>query len=75
MEFHIKIRESFRENCSIQKDRFEEQDLEFHIKIRESFLKLAADNPERFRVINASEEIITIHNCIIKILEDEFKLF
>lgn len=68
-------RAHIRENCSIQKDRFEEQDLAFHIKIRESFLKLAADNPERFRIIDASQEAAVIHNCIIKILRDEFQLF
>lgn len=68
-------RAHIRENCSIQKDRFEEQDLAFHIKIRESFLKLATDNPERFRVIDASQEVTTIHNRIVKILRDEYKLF
>ena len=67
-------RAHIRENCSIQKDRFEEQDLSFHIKIRESFLQLAADNPHRFRVIDASQEAATIHNRIVKILRDEFEL-
>lgn len=68
-------RAHIRENCSIQKDRFEEQHLSFHIKIRDSFLKLAADNPQRFRIIDASREVVTIHNRIVKILKDEFKLF
>ena len=68
-------RAHIRENCSQEKDRFEEQDLTFHIKIRESFLKLAADNSDRFRVIDASQEVTTIHNCIVKILKDEFRLF
>lgn len=67
-------RAHIRENCSTQKDRFEEQDLSFHIKIRESFLQLAADNPQRFRVIDASQEAATIHNRIVKILRDEFEL-
>jgi len=68
-------RAHIRENCSVQKDRFEEQNLSFHLEIREAFLKLAKEHSDRFRVVDASQEVSIIHNQIIKILRDEFKLF
>lgn len=68
-------RAHIRENCSLEKDRFEEQGLSFHKKIREAFLRLASEHPSRYRIINASDEVSVIHNKIIHILRDEFKLF
>ena len=38
-----------------EKDRFELEDIAFHRKIREGYLKLAADEPERWLVIDASK--------------------
>ena len=34
--------------------RFEEQPLEFHKKIRDGYLTIARENPERWRIIDAS---------------------
>lgn len=42
-------------------DRFEREALAFHERIREGYLKLAHENPERFRVIDASRDVFTIH--------------
>lgn len=39
---------------SAQADRFEQETLAFHQKLREAFIDIAADNPERCVVINAS---------------------
>ena len=36
-------------------DRFEQEDIAFHNKLREGYLKLAADEPERWLVVDASQ--------------------
>jgi len=36
-------------------DHFEQQDIAFHQKVREGYLKLAADEPERWLVIDAAQ--------------------
>lgn len=51
-------------------DRFERMDLAFHEKLREGFLSLAKDNPKRCRVIDASKDIKTISDEILKIVND-----
>lgn len=38
-------------------DRLEKENLEFHIEVRNGFLSLAKEEPERFHVINAEEDI------------------
>jgi dTMP kinase len=35
------------------KDRFEKEDMSFHQRVREGYLRLAADEPQRWLVINA----------------------
>jgi dTMP kinase len=43
-------------------DRFESEDLEFHAKVADAYLKIAEENPERFRLVDASgtaEEVAT----------------
>ncbi len=38
-----------------KRDRFEKENIVFHQKVREGYLKLAADKPERWLVIDASQ--------------------
>ncbi len=38
-----------------QRDRFEQEELAFHYRIREGYLKLAADEPERWLVVDATQ--------------------
>ena len=38
-----------------RQDRFEQEDMAFHQRVREGYLKLAADDPERWLVIDASQ--------------------
>ena len=38
-----------------RQDRFEQEDIAFHHRVREGYLKLAADDPERWLVIDASQ--------------------
>lgn len=45
--------------------RFESKGLEFHEKVRASYLSLAAQDPDRFMVIDASRNEKVIHDDII----------
>lgn len=47
-------------------NRMEAQSLEFHQRVREGFLKIAAEEPERFRVFDATESPDRIHKLILK---------
>ena len=38
-----------------EKDRFEREELAFHQRVRDGYLKLAADEPERWLVVDASQ--------------------
>ena len=50
-------------------DRFEREALTFHHKIREGYRTLANREPERFRIIDATQTISRIHQEICRILE------
>jgi dTMP kinase len=50
-------------------DRFERQDLSFHQKVREGYLELAAQFPERFRVLDATVGLEQLHKEILILLE------
>ncbi|GAH10320.1 unnamed protein product, partial [marine sediment metagenome] len=38
-----------------RQDRFEQEELAFHRRVREGYLKLAADDPQRWLVVDASQ--------------------
>ena len=38
-----------------KQDRFEQEDIAFHRRVREGYLKLAADEPERWLVVDATQ--------------------
>jgi len=42
-------------------DRFEKEHLKFHETIRNGYLALAEENPDRFRIIDASRDVDTVH--------------
>lgn len=46
-------------------NRFETMDLLFHTRLREGFLSLAANDPGRFCVIDASQSVDDIHQHIV----------
>lgn len=52
-----------RRNNSRQ-DRFENEDVTFHERVRQGYLKLAAEEPERFLVIDASQSKEAIADII-----------
>ncbi|HEX7534675.1 MAG TPA: dTMP kinase [Syntrophales bacterium] len=42
-------------------DRFEREALEFHRRVREGYLSLAGNEPDRFRIVDASRDIESVH--------------
>jgi dTMP kinase len=54
-------------------DRFEREDREFHRKIRAGYLALAEEEPERFRVVDASREAGSVHEDICEHLREFLK--
>jgi len=56
------------QDSSLSEDRFEKEDLVFHEKVRQGYLTLAALEPERFRVIDASGEPETVHEDVVEVL-------
>jgi dTMP kinase len=47
-------------------DRFEQEERAFHGRIRNGYLSLAADEPERFRIIDAASDVETIHREVCR---------
>jgi dTMP kinase len=43
-------------------DRFEREALEFHSRVREGYLSLARNEPDRFRILDASRDIESVHH-------------
>lgn len=52
-----------------QFDRLEQADLQFHERVREGFLNLAAAEPERFYVIDATRSPESIHQEIVQVVK------
>lgn len=50
-------------------DRFERETLEFHQKIRDGYLALSGEDFPRFRIIDASRDIRTIHREVCDTLD------
>lgn len=53
-----------RAGTEAPEDRFENEALAFHQRIRNGYLTLARENPERFRIIDATRDIFTIHKDV-----------
>ena len=63
-------RTSIREETRGEHDRFEEEKLEFHQRVRAAFLAIAAREPERIRIIDATRTPETIHEEIRAIADE-----
>lgn len=50
-------------------DRFERLDLGFHERLREGFRQIAADNPTRCVLIDASADPTTVHRAVVAAVE------
>ena len=50
-------------------DRFEQEELSFFNRVRQCYLELAAEQPQRFRVIDASQPLATVGEQINAVLD------
>lgn len=55
-------------------DRFERQALAFHQKVREGYLRLAAENPERIKVLDGTLEADLLQQRIVSELEPHLQV-
>ena len=67
----VGMRRSFAkaETMAIKELRFESRQLEFHHNLRRGFLEIAAREPQRCVVINADADIETVHQRVIKAVQ------
>jgi len=52
-------------------DRFEKEALDFHERCRKGFLDLAKNNPERFLIVDATQDPEKVHTEILQFLEEK----
>jgi dTMP kinase len=57
-----------RTRKGIQKDRLDAEDAAFHTRVRDAYLKIAAAEPERVRVIDASGSVQETHSQVMRIV-------
>jgi len=60
----ISAEEGLARKRTSKRDRFEAEDIAFHRRVREGYLKLAASEPERWLVIDASQSKAKIKEII-----------
>ena len=60
----------------IQQDRLDAEDAAFHTRVRDAYLKIAAAEPERVRVVDASGSVQETHSLVMRIVMPliEFKV-
>ena len=51
------------------KDRIESERLEFFERVRQGYLQLAAQSPQRFRIINADRPVAEVHRQLLSELD------
>jgi len=51
----ISVEEGLARKKTKRQDRFEREDVAFHQRVREGYLKLAASEPERWLVVDATQ--------------------
>ena len=60
-------------NRSDTESRFEEETISFHEKVRAGYLELARYEPDRFKIIDASQELNQVQSDIRKLLIEYLK--
>ncbi|MCI0468593.1 MAG: dTMP kinase [Nitrospirae bacterium] len=72
--FDLDVKTGLMRNRKINKvDRLELQDIEFHERVRKGYLELAAAEPERIKVVDASMPAEDIREKVIGIIELFYK--
>lgn len=62
--------ETSMERVGAEKDRLESAGIEFHKRVRNGYLEIAKKNPQRIKVVDASQTIEDVQRDVIKIVED-----
>jgi dTMP kinase len=62
------MRTKRRETSEYSKDRLDAEDIEFYARVRDAYLEIAAAEPERVRVLDASGSIEETHAEVIAII-------
>jgi dTMP kinase len=57
-----------REQRGHQRDRLDAEDVAFHARVRDAYLQIAAAEPDRVRVVDASRSIEETHQHVMKIV-------
>ncbi len=66
----IDVETGLMRNRKIQKqDRLELEDVSFHEKVRKGFISIAANEPERIKLIDCSGDIEAVHKKVIDLVE------
>ncbi|MBI5099886.1 MAG: dTMP kinase [Nitrospirae bacterium] len=69
----LDVEEGLRRNRHAQKeDRFELETLEFHTRVRQGFIQIAAGEPERIKIIDASRSTEDVSREVIRIIEESW---
>ena len=53
-------------------DRFEQEQLSFFERVRQAYLKRATEDPQRFRIIDASQPLVQVQQQIGFVIQDFF---
>lgn len=70
----LDVEEGLRRNRRAQKeDRFELETVEFHNRVRQGFMKIAAEEPERVKIVDASQSADEVSREIIRIVEESWR--
>lgn len=59
------VERNLQEGTNGREDRFEREEMDFHCRVRDGYRALAAEEPERFRVIDASRTVGEVHESVI----------
>ncbi len=62
--------ETSMERVGAEKDRLESAGIEFHKRVRNGYLEIAKKNPQRIKVVDASQTIEDVQRDVIKIIEE-----
>jgi dTMP kinase len=57
-----------RETTEQGKDRLDAEDVEFYARVREAYLKIAAAEPERVSVVDASSSVEETHTRVVRLV-------
>jgi dTMP kinase len=57
-----------RRNGRHKTDRLDAEDAAFHCRVRDAYLRMAADEPERFRLIDTSGSVEDTHKAVKEII-------